>query len=367
MPNDAHSEIQRLTLSRRLRYFVAQGLRYLVAPVFLLTASYSIFAQEMEPRSYSRAPVGSQFVVFSYAYQSGDVLLDSALPLRDVSARLNSGAVGYGRTFGLAGRQANITFIAPYIRGNVEGKVFEDFQQVRRSGLGDVRIRFSTILKGGPALKPREFAAQKPAMHLGASFTVIAPTGQYDPRRLVNLGSNRWAFKPEVGLSKPAGRWTFEVVSGVWFFTKNSNFFGGAQREQKPLGSVGGHVIYTIRRRMWASVNATYFTGGRTVLNGVTNDDLQRSSRAGATFSFPLNQRQSIKVAYSKGVTVRFGGDMSTVAVAWQYVWFSGPWELGLGPLVLALGTWDLGLGTWAFGLGWTGDERGSGPTVKEG
>jgi hypothetical protein len=325
MSANALSEIQRLELFLRLRYYVAgaaQRLRYVVLPLLLVTVSYSIQAQEMEPRAYSRAPVGSQFIVFSYAHQTGDVLLDGALPLRDVSAKLNSGAVGYGRTFGLAGRQANISIIAPYIRGTVEGTIFEDRQEVRRSGLGDVRLRFSTIFKGGQALKPREFATQKPSMNIGASLSVIAPTGQYDPRRLINLGSNRWAFKPEVGLSKPAGRWTFEVVGGVWFFTKNSSFFGGAQREQKPLTSVGGHVIYTIRRRMWASVNATFYTGGRTVLNGVVNDDLQRNSRAGATFSFPLNQRQSIKVAYSKGVTVRFGGNMSTVAVAWQYVWF---------------------------------------------
>jgi hypothetical protein len=73
---------------------------------------------------------------------------------------------------------------------------------------------------------------------------------------------------------------------------------------------------------MWASVNATYYTGGRTVVNHVVNADLQRNSRAGATFSFPLDRRQSIKLAYSKGVTARFGGNMSTVAVAWQYVWF---------------------------------------------
>lgn len=288
----------------------------------LLTFSLSVQAQEMEPRAYSRAPVGSQFIIFSYAYQSGDVLLDSALPLRDVSAKLHSGAVGYGRTFDLAGRQANISVVAPYIRGDVSGSVFEDFREVRRSGMGDVRVRFSTILKGGSALKPREFATQKPSMHLGASVTMIAPTGQYDPRRLINLGSNRWAFKPEVGLSKPAGRWTFEAVSGVWLFTKNSNFFGGSQREQKPLTSVSGHVIYTIRPRMWASVNTTFYTGGRTVLNGVVNADSQRNSRVGATFSFPLDRRQSIKVAYSKGVTVKFGGNMSTVAVAWQYVWF---------------------------------------------
>jgi hypothetical protein len=147
------------------------------------------------------------------------------------------------------------------------------------------------------------------------------PTGQYDPRRLVNPGSNRWAFKPEVGLSKPVGRWTFEVAGGVWLFTTNRNFFGGVQRGQRPLSTVQGHVVYTLRPRMWLAVNGTFYTGGRTVVNGVLNADAQRNSRIGATFSLPVSKRQSVKIAWAKGVTVRFGGDVTTFAVGWQYVW----------------------------------------------
>jgi len=290
--------------------------------IMVLTLGPAIFAQEMEPRAYSRAPVGSQFIVFTYAYQNGDVLLDSSLPLRDVSVKLNSGAMGYGRTFGLAGRQANVSVLVPYILGRATGTVFEEQHEVRRSGLGDVRLRFSTILKGGPALSPREFTSYKPRMLLGVSLTIVAPTGQYDPRRLVNPGSNRWAIKPEVGLSKPSGRWTLELVSGIWIFTDNENFFGGSRREQKPLTSFGGHVIYTIRPRMWASVNATYYTGGRTTVNGIVNEDTQKNSRIGATYSFPLNNRQSIKVAYASGLTTRFGGHLKTIGVGWVYAWF---------------------------------------------
>jgi hypothetical protein len=295
--------------------------KYLWVLVFVLTFGCPTSAQEMEPRAYSRAPVGGQFLIFSYAHQTGDVLADSSQPLRDVTVKLNSYALGYGRTFGLKGRQASVSVLGSYTTGKAAGTVFEERREVRRSGLGDVRVRFATILIGGPALSPREFASYKPGGQLGVSLTVVAPTGQYDPRRLVNLGSNRWSFKPEMGLSKPVGRWTVELVSGVWLFTANNNFFGGSSREQKPLVSFGGHLIYTLRKRMWASVNATYYTGGRTVVNGVLNDDMQKNSRAGATFSLPLNEHHSLKVAYAKGLTARFGGNLSTIAVAWQYAW----------------------------------------------
>lgn len=279
--------------------------------------------QEMEPRTYSPAPVGTQFLLLTYGYQSGDVLLDSSLPLEDVSVSVNAGSVGYGRTISLAGRQTNVSVLFPYIWGTAKGSVFENQVAVRRSGGGDVRARFSTILKGGKALAPKEFAARKPEALIGASVLVVVPSGQYDPHRLVNPGTNRWAFKPEIGISKPLNRWTFEVMGGAWFFMANNSFLGESRREQKPMVSFQGAVIYTLRRRMWVSGNATFYTGGSTVLNGTTNDDRQRNSRVGGTYSLPLTERQSVKIAWAKGVTTRIGGSLNTIVVGWQYAWFN--------------------------------------------
>ena len=294
-----------------------------VTLLFLTTITAHVACgQEMEPRAYSPAPVGTQFVVFTYGYQSGDVLLDASLPLEDVSVKLNAASFGYGRTFSLARRQTNIVVLIPYLWGTAKGTVFEDQVKVRRSGGGDIRLRFSTFLKGGQALRPEEFANRKRETLIGASVLVVVPTGQYDPQRLVNPGSNRWAFKPEIGISKPVDRWTFEVMGGAWFFTANDSFLGQSRRAQKPLASIQGAIIYTLRRRMWVSGNATFYTGGNTVLNDIANNDRQKNSRVGATFSLPLTQQQSLKVAWAKGVTARIGGNLNTIAVGWQYAWF---------------------------------------------
>ena len=279
-------------------------------------------AQEMEPRAYSPSPRGTQFVLLTYGYQSGDVLLDASLPLQDVNIKFNAATVAYGRTFDLAGRQANVAVLAPYLWGTAQGTVFEDQLKVRRSGGGDLRVRFSTLFKGGEALGPREFAQRKPSTIIGASISVVVPTGQYDPARLVNPGSNRWAFKPEIGISKPRGRWTFEVMGGAWLFTANNSFLGASRREQKPMVSFQGAAIYTLRKRMWVSGNATFYSGGTTIINEQINDDRQRNARIGATFSLPLNQQQSLKVAWAKGVTTRIGGNLNTIVVGWQYAWF---------------------------------------------
>lgn len=291
--------------------------------LFLIAAlANTAAAQEMEPRAYSPAPSGTQFVLLSYGHQSGDVLLDSSLPLKDVNVKLNLASFGYGRTFNLAGRQANVAVLVPYIWGTAQGTVFEDQINVRRSGGGDLRVRFSTLLTGGEALAPKEFAQRKPATIIGASVSIVVPTGQYDPARLVNPGSNRWAFKPEIGISKPNGRWTFEGIGGAWLFTSNKSFLGNSRRSQKPMASFQGSVIYTLRPRMWISGNATFYRGGSTVLNDTANEDRQRNARIGATFSYPLNRQQSFKVAWAKGVTTRIGGNLNTIVVGWQYTWF---------------------------------------------
>lgn len=311
-----------MTTDRRRRKPRFWKIRVLVFALFVGLAQTAGFAQEMEPGAYSRAPVGTNFVLIAYAYQEGDVLLDDALPLRDVSVKLHSGSIGYGRTFGLIGRQANVAFFMPYVHGKAQGTVFEDSVEVHRSGLADFRARFALNLIGSRAMSPQEFAKAPRKTTIGASVTVVGPSGQYDRNRLVNVGSNRWAFKPEIGLSKPMGRWTFEAAGGAWLYTTNKDFFGGATRYQEPLLSFQGHVLYTFKPRMWLAGGGTYFRGGRTKVNGVLNDDSRNNSRYGATFSYPLTRSQSLKLAFSRGLTARFGGSLTSIGVAWQYAWF---------------------------------------------
>jgi len=177
-------------------------------------------------------------------------------------------------------------------------------------------------LLGGPALTREAFAIRTPTTTLGASFSVVAPFGQYDASRLINIGSNRWAFKPEVGLSQPIGNVFLEACTGVWLFTDNTDFFGGKRRGQDPLWTFQLHGGYTFRPALWLAGNATYYTGGQTRVNGVAKQDRQANSRYGLTLSVPLWKNVSAKLAWSTGFTTRTGGDFDTFAVAVQYLWF---------------------------------------------
>lgn len=211
----------------------------------------------------------------------------------------------------------------PYVWGTAKGLVNGVSARTYRSGLGDLRLRLAFFLVGSPAVGPEEFKKHKAKTVVGTSLAIVAPLGQYDPNLLINIGANRWAFKPEMGVSRTMGHWILEVDLGCWFFMQNSDFFHGQVREQAPIGSVQGHAIYTFRPGLWLSLDGTYYQGGRTHLNGVRGADLQQNSRLGVTLALPLTHSQGLKVAFNKGATVRVGGDFTTVNVTYQLHWFT--------------------------------------------
>jgi hypothetical protein len=296
--------------------------------VCLAFASSPSGAQEMEPKAYSPSPVGANFLVASYSFSSGDVLFDPTLPITDVNANVQGLNLGVGHSFNLFGDLGLLTFGVPIAWADVTGKVFEQSAEVTRAGTADMRFKLSVNLLGNPAMSPREFARAPRRTVVGASVSVSAPTGQYDGTKLINLGTNRWAFKPEVGVSVPKGRWDIDGYLGAWLFAGNSNFYPGGQvRTQEAMVAIQGHLSYTVRPRLWLAADGTwYHGGGARVADGETSVPLN-NSRLGLTASFPLGQRYSLKVAYGSGVVVRTGTNFNTVAVAWQALWLSPKWS----------------------------------------
>jgi hypothetical protein len=300
--------------------------RFLLWAMIAMTVviACSASAQELEPHAYSPSPVGTGFLVFGFAQSSGGVTLDPTIPVTNVKATFNSPVVGLGQTFGLLGRQSLITASLPYAWGRVSGQVGEQTGSITRSGLANTRLRLSVNLHGVPAMNPRQFAEMPHRdIIVAASLTVDAPSGQYDKTKLINLGTNRWAFKPELGLSYPFRKFYFDLYASASLFTENAHFYpGNSTRTQDTLSAIQAHVSYAIRPRLWAAFNATWYGGGAVRLNGGLPSERQSNSRLGATVSFPLAKQQSLKVSYSSGVSARVGSNFRTLAVRWQYVWF---------------------------------------------
>jgi hypothetical protein len=186
---------------------------------------------------------------------------------------------------------------------------------------------------GGPAMSLGEIRKWRQKNLLGVSIKVVAPTGQYDSTKLVNLSGNHWGFKPELGFSGRRGHVVLDAYGGMWFFTTNPEFFshnaffpGSRTLSQKPIASFEGHLSYDVKPLLWISLDGNFWYGGRTSLNGVENPQtLQKNSRIGVTASVPVSKYQSLKFSYSRGAFATIGGDFQTVSVAWQYSWLGRP------------------------------------------
>jgi hypothetical protein len=298
-------------------------MKTLAAAMTAALVAGSAAAQELEPRAYSPSPVGTTFAVVTATRSAGGVFTDPAAPITNVEAEVGVLGLGVGHVFAAAGKQALVLALVPVAWGEASGDVGDDRRHASRRGLADLRVKLSLILAGSPAMDRAAFARAPRRTVLGTSFTIVPPSGQYDSTKLINLGLHRWAFKPEIGVSHPAGRWTLDAYAGVWFFTENDAYFpGSSTRGQDPIVALQGHVSYSLGRRAWLAVNATWYSGGQTTIDGVHKADLQRNTRLGATWAVPIGNRQSFKLSYSAGAATRIGSDFRTIGVAWQILIF---------------------------------------------
>jgi Putative MetA-pathway of phenol degradation len=311
----------------RLRY------RSLISCITFLGAATLAFAQDLAPRAYLISPLQGNAITVTNSYYTGNVLLDGTAPITGATAATNISIVTVYHTLNFFGRSGNVVVGVPYGIGNFHGTILGAEKAAYRSGSMDAVFRFSVNLKGGPAMTAAEIQKWKQKTIIGVSLKMLAPTGQYDPTKLVNLGVNRWAFKPELGYSHRWGHWVLDGYGAVWLFTTNPEFFshnefypGARSQSENPVAAFEGHLSYDIRSRFWVSLDGNYWHGGETTQNSMRNPNtIQNNSRIGATISIPLNKYQSLKFSYNNGAYINYGGNYQNVSVAWQYSWVGWP------------------------------------------
>jgi hypothetical protein len=289
----------------------------------VLILSSALQAQEMEPRSYAVVPTGLHAMALSFTYSSGNVITEGSSPVQNLDVTNQVINLGYVQTFTFLNKLARIALSMPY--GFLDGTA--KFQGVdtsgSRTGFYDGRIKFGVNLFGSPPLKPQQFQKFQEHTVFGISLVISVPLGQYYPAKLINLGSNRWGFKPELGLSHREGRLFYEIYGGVWLYTQNSNYFKSYHQDENAVLSFQMHVDYTFKHGKYIALNGGYADGGETYLNGIAQNDEERNWRLGATFSTPVfNKHQSIKVMINTGIATRAGQNYTALTLVYQYSWF---------------------------------------------
>jgi hypothetical protein len=288
----------------------------------VLCSTYSAYAQFTVAHNYDNTPIGVNLLEISYAYVHANASLDPSLIVAGANFNLNQGNISYTRYFGFVHRLVWVQASVPLasLSGSVSGTTI----QGSVSGTGDSSYAVSALLKGGPALTVEQFENHRPTTTVGMTLTISAPTGQYNSSKLLNLGSDRWSFKPEIALSHPFGtekRWECDAYANASFFTDNRSYHGVEILRQQPLPGIEGHISYSFTNNLWASLDTRYSSRGVTLVNGLNQNNTQQNFLLGSEVNVSLNARSSLIFQFAKAVIHQNGPAETGFDVKYDFVW----------------------------------------------
>jgi hypothetical protein len=304
---------------------MCKRLLFVCFTLVVLRTPDQVYAQFTDPHTYDNTPVGTNQVELAYAYAHANASIDTSLIIAGARFNVNQGTITYTRYFGFVHRLVWVEASVPLagLNGSVSGTNI----QGSATGTGDSSYAVAALLKGGPALSVAQFADYKPTTTVGMSLTITAPTGQYNPNRILNLGSDRWSFKPEIALSHPFGpqqKWEVEAYANSYFFTDNTSYQGREILRQHAVPGLEGHISYSFIDSLWASLDARYSFRGTTFVNGVNQNNAQQNFGLGGEVNVSLNPRNSLVFEFDKSLAHQNGPALSGFAVKYNYSWGKG-------------------------------------------
>jgi hypothetical protein len=300
----------------------------LVLGTFLLlfASATTAGAQELEPRRWSHLPINTNFHAIGYAYAEGDLSFDPVLQINDATVEIHTLALRYIRTFDLFGLSGRVDLVGAYQDGTWEGKLGGTPAQVSREGWADPSVRLVVNLYGAPPLEPKEYveyrAKQESETIVGVGLAVQFPLGEYFDEKLINLGNNRFAFRPQLGVVHNQGKWGFELTASTWIFTDNDDFFGGLKREQKPFYTIQGHAQYHIDPKLWISSGVAFGIGQESTINGDHKDDRRENIVFATSVGYAITRNIGLTVGYlGTRALADTGLDFDSVIVGVSLFW----------------------------------------------
>jgi len=298
-----------------------KGLLACFALAFLCAAGKAS-AQFNDARAYNNTPVGVNQLELSYTYLRSNASIDPSLAIAGATLNLNQGTIGYTHYFGAFHRLAWVEAAVPFagLGGSIAGTNIGSSV----SGAGDSSYQVAILLKGGPALPIEQFENYKPTTSLGLSLTLTAPTGLYDPIKILNLGSDRWSFKPEIALSHPFGsdqKWEFDAYGNVSFYTDNTSYRGKEILRQDVLPGLEGHVSYSFNDKVWLSFDTRYSFRATTFVDGVSQNNAQENFILGSELNVSPSSQHSLTFVFAKAVVHQNGPTAVGFSVKYDYTW----------------------------------------------
>jgi hypothetical protein len=282
----------------------------------------SIFSQDLNPWVYGNLPIKMNAAAINYTFSTGNVLGDPGAPIQDFNLNTNILAVGYLRTFSFFGKLGRVQVIIPFSFMSGSLKFRGRDTSGSRTGFNDVSLRLGLNIFGSPPLEIQDYRKFRQEKILGASLVITIPVGQYYTEKLINIGSNRWGFRPEIGASIRVGQFYLETYAAVKFSTKNSEYLTNKTLRQSPLYGIQMHINHTFKNYMRLAFSLAYINGGQTSVNDVNNDDYIRHLRTGLTFGMSFSPFHSVSLQLNTSLFTNVSLDYKSVNLTYTYTWF---------------------------------------------
>ena len=270
--------------------------------LLILASAVVAEAQELEPRRWTHLPTATNIHGAGYAYADGDLAFDPVLLIEDTTVELHTVGIKYIRTFEVLGHSARVDLGGAYQDGTWKGTLDGVLARAERNGWADPVVRLAVNLYGAPPLKGREFATYRAGLEretiVGVGVAVHVPLGQYLDAKLINLGTNRFTIRPQLGVVHNRGKWGFELTGSTWIFTDNDDFFGGRKLEQDPLFTVQGHIVYHFLPTLWLGGGLAYGIGQEATVDGDNKDDRKENVLFSLSTGYSITRNFALKVGY---------------------------------------------------------------------
>ena len=301
-------------------------MKRLVSVVVLVMMSASLWAQDLEPRRWTHLPVDMNIFSIGYARQDADIYFNPMIGITDGTADINAWLARFSRSFNWFGMTARIDGILPYVSGTWWGLVdSEPGQRSIRTG-DDPWLRLSLNFVGSPAMRRQEylnFLQKNPVRTIvGASLAVSLPWGGYEPKELINVGSNRFALRPQIGVLHERGSWSYELTSSVSVFSANDDFVESIRLSQEPIFALQAHVTRNFKGNFWLGAGIAYAAGGEVKLDGAPTAYEVDNVLWNLVGSYRITNNQSVMLAWHKGRTqVDVGTDTDSWLLSYSVYW----------------------------------------------
>jgi len=277
-----------------------------------------VWAQDIEPRRWTPLPVGVKVVGVGYGQTSGDLLFDPLLDVKDAELAADTIMAVYVQSFSLLGKLARFDARLPWQNATWEGLLSGEETFIERRGFADPIFRISVNLSGatGSGAKSQN---ERSNTIVGAAMSLTVPMGEYFDDKLLNLGSNRYTLRPQLGVVHTRGQWSYELTGSVFLYSDNNDFYNNTRRKQGPLFAIQSHIIRTFKPGLWASISVGYGRGGESAIDGIDKNDKRGILLSALSVGFPVAKKQVMKFSYINSETLEnTGADIATFAVGWS-------------------------------------------------